>query len=1160
VRGYRVELGEIQSVLAAHPHVREAVVLLREDPSGNKRLTAYLIAGPQLTPEAARQYVAGKLPDYMTPSDFVFLSEFPLSANGKVDRQALAALQTVGRRESALSAPPADERERELLLIWQELFDTPDIGVTDSFFQLGGDSLLAVQMVSRIWQSFGVELTIEDIFEGQTIAALAGRIASAAAPVPDAPGLQIEAAPRSADLPLSFSQQRLWFLAQLEGPSSAYNLSSAVRLDGELDVAALESAVSALIARHEVLRTTFPDSGGTPSQRISAALPFRLHVHELPPLPRELQEAEALRLAAEEAARPFDLAAGPLLRVSLFRLRADAHVLALSLHHIISDAWSMRVLIREVSALYTALRADSPPALPELRIQYADFAQWQRRRMQSETGRAQLAYWKEKLRDAPAVLELPTDRPRPSTQSFNGASAPFGFGPELTAKLHALSQESGASLFMVMLAAFSVLLSRYADQRDIVIGSPVANRPHVDLESLIGFFVNTLALRIDLSGNPSFRELLDRARRVALDGYANQEVPFEQLVDALDLDRNLSHNPVFQVVLAYENGSPSTLELPGLAVTPLRAETTGAKFDLTLYVDEADAALECSFEYNTDLFDGETIARMAANFETLLEAIVRNPDLRLAEIPLLSESERRLHEEWNATSQPYTPQCVHKMFEDRAEQTPGATALVFGRERLTYDQLNARANRLAHRLRRRHGAGPEVLIGVCMERSVEMVVSLLAILKAGAAYVPIDPAYPSERVRFMLEDSRVEMLLTQEHLAARLPAAAAFVLRVDAAGKELAAEDSTNPVSEAAPDNLAYVIYTSGSTGRPKGVCVTHSNVTRLLASTQHWFDFTSQDVWTLFHSFAFDFSVWELWGALAYGGRLVVVPYLTSRAPEQFYDLLVMEGVTVLNQTPSAFRQLMSEDEARASREPSASEGLKLRCVIFGGEALEPANLRTWVERHGDERPRLVNMYGITETTVHVTYRRITRADVEGGSRSPIGVAIPDLQLYVLDNHAQLVPLGVPGELYVGGAGLARGYLGRPELTAERFVPDPFCGLEGARLYKTGDLVRRLARGEMEYIGRLDQQVKLRGFRIELGEIESALSLQASVKETLVLVREDEPGDRRLVAYVVAQAGESIEPAHLRSALREHLPDYMIPQSFVALDGWPLTPNAKVD
>ncbi|MDQ3744993.1 MAG: amino acid adenylation domain-containing protein, partial [Acidobacteriota bacterium] len=577
-------------------------------------------------------------------------------------------------------------------------------------------------------------------------------------------------------------------------------------------------------------------------------------------------------------------------------------------------------------------------------------------------------------------------------------------------------------------------------------------------------------------------------------------------------------------------------------------------------VDEADAALECSFEYNTDLFDGETIARMAANFETLLEAIVCNPDLRLAEIPLLSESERRLHEEWNATSQPYTPRCVHEMFEDRVERTPGATALVFGRERLTYDQLNRRANQLAHRLRQQHGAGPEVLIGVCMERSFEMVVSLLAILKAGAAYVPIDPAYPSERVRFMLEDSRVAVLLTQERLAGRLPSTDAFVLRVDAEGEGLAAEDSNNPVSEAAPDNLAYVIYTSGSTGRPKGVCVTHSNVTRLLASTQHWFNFNSQDVWTLFHSFAFDFSVWEMWGALAYGGRLVVVPYLTSRAPEQFYDLLLTEGVTVLNQTPSAFRQLLSEDEARASRRSSASEGLKLRYVIFGGEALEPAGLRTWFERHGDERPRLVNMYGITETTVHVTYRPLTRADVEGGSRSPIGVAIPDLRLYVLDSHAQFVPLGVPGELYVGGAGLARGYLGRPELTAERFVPDPFCGLEGARLYKTGDLVRRLARGEIEYIGRLDQQVKLRGFRIELGEIESALSLQASVKEALVLVREDEPGDRRLVAYVLAQAGESIEPAHLRSALREHLPDYMIPQSFVALDGWPLTPNGKVD
>ena len=793
IRGYRVELSEIESVLIAHPHIRESVVLLRVDQTGNTRLAAYLIAGPHVTVEAARQHVADKLPDYMTPSAFMFLSEFPLSANGKVDRRALAALEDADRRDLPLNVPPRTEREQQLLLIWQELFDAPHIGVTDSFFHLGGDSLLAVQMVSRVWNCFGVELTIEDIFEGQTIADLAERIALAAAPAQGARGLRIEVADRSADLPLSLSQQRLWFLAQLEGPNSAYNLSSAVRLDGELDVAALESAISAVIARHEVLRTTFPDAGGTPSQRIAAALPFRLPVHELPPLSVDRQQSAVLKLAAEEAARPFDLAAGPLLRISLFRLKADIHILVLTMHHIISDAWSMGVLIREVSALYTAFHLATPPALPELRIQYADFAQWQRRRRQPENDQSQLAYWKEQLVGAPVLLELPTDRPRPSTQSFHGAAAAFSFSPQLRAKLQALSQESGASLFMVMLAAFSALLARYANQRDIVIGSPVTNRPLTDLEPLIGFFVNTLALRIELTGNPSFHELLDRVRRVALDGYANQEIPFEQLVDALDLDRNLSHSPIFQVMLAYENTSASALELPGLSAMPLRVETTGAKFDLTLYIDDTATGIDGSFEYNTDLFDGETIARMIGNFETLMEAVVENPRQRLGEIPLLSASELRLSKERNATEVAYPQRCIHQTFEDRVAVVPDAVALVFGQEQLTYHHLNVRANQLAHHLRRHYAAGPEVLIGVCMDRSIEMVVSLMAILKAGAAYVPIDPDYPEERVRFMLEDSRVAVLLTTERLAGRLPSTDSFVLCVDTAQDELRSRESRQP-------------------------------------------------------------------------------------------------------------------------------------------------------------------------------------------------------------------------------------------------------------------------------------------------------------------------------------------------------------------------------
>ena len=1107
VRGYRVELGEIEAALATHPHIRESVVVLRQDQAGNKRLAAYLVASPQLTVEAARQYVAGKLPDYMTPTDFVFLGELPLNSNGKVDHQALAALENADRRNLLPGVPPANEREQQLLLIWQELFDTPHIGVTDTFFQLGGDSLLAVQLVSRVWHSFSVELTIEDVFEAQTIADLAARIALAATPSPEgAPGSQIEVAPRDADLPLSFSQQRLWFLAQLEGPNSVYNLSSAVKLDGKLDVAALESAAAAVIARHEILRTTFPDSGGAPSQRINQALPFRLAVHELPPLPVDLQQAEALKLALEEAARPFDLTAGALLRISLFRLDAETHILALTMHHIISDAWSMGILIREVSALYAAFHLATPPALPELRVQYADFAQWQRRRLQTENGQSQLAYWKEQLKGAPVLLELPTDRPRPSVQSFNGATAAFTFSHLLKAKLQTLSQESGASLFMILLAAFSALLSRYTHQPDIVIGSPVSNRPLLDLESLIGFFVNTLALRIDLSGNPSFSELLERVRRVALDGYANQEVPFEQLVDALDLDRNLSHSPVFQVMLAYENSSASVLRLPGIVATPLPVETTGAKFDLTLYIDESNAGLAGSFEYNTDLFDDATMARMIGNFETLMEAVVDDPRLRPGEIPLLSKVERQLHEARNSTSRAYPLRCIHQMFEDRAAVAPDTVALVFETEQLTYGQLNARANQLAHHLRRHYAAGPEHLIGVCLERSVELVVSLMAILKAGAAYVPIDPDYPAERVSFMLEDARVAVLITTEQLAAQLPPTDGFVLCLDSAQEELAAADTANPEAVAQLDNLAYMIYTSGSTGRPKGALNTHRGIANRLLWMQEAYGLTPDDVVLQKTPFSFDVSVWEFFWPLLAGARMVVARPGGHRESDYLVDLIAARSVTTLHFVPSMLRAFLEE--------PDVARCATLRRVICSGEAL-PLEL---TEKFFEQllTTELHNLYGPTEAAVDVTFWQC----VPDGARRqvPIGRPIANTHIHIIDEALRLVPTGVAGELFIGGVGVGRGYHNDAALTAQKFIPDPFGAEPGARLYRTGDRARYRGDGVVDFLGRLDYQVKIRGFRIEPGEVEEALRGLDHVHDCVVTARQDR-GLTRLVAYVVFDA-----------------------------------------
>jgi amino acid adenylation domain-containing protein/non-ribosomal peptide synthase protein (TIGR01720 family) len=1144
IRGYRVELGEVEAALVSHPEIREAVILLREDQPGNRRLAAYLVAGSQVTADLARQHVAAKLPEYMTPVDFVFLQEFPLNANGKVDQRSLPAPQDVADATPASRVEPTNDRERELLRIWQELFATAHIGITDSFFRLGGDSLLAVQAVSRIWNSFAVEISIEDIFDAQTIENLAERIALATTTSKAWPASQIEVTPRDGDLPLSFSQQRLWFLAQLEGPNSAYNLSSAVRLDGALDVTALERAISTVIARHEVLRTRFPDSGGKPAQRISEATAFQLSIRDLTNLPDAKQHKEVLRLAGEESDRPFDLATGPLLRISLFRLKPDAHVLLLVMHHVISDGWSMGVLVREVSALYAAFHNAEQPNLPELRIQYADFSAWQRARLQAERGQAQLAYWKEKLAAAPVVLELPTDRPRPAIQSFHGSSQHFRLSPELKAKLQTLARESGTSLFMVLLAALAALLSRYTNQRDIIIGSPVTNRPVVDLEPLIGFFVNTIALRIDLSRDPSFRELLDRVRRVALDSYANQEIPFEQLVDALELDRNLSHSPIFQVMLAYENTPAATLQLSGLSATPLQVETTSTKFDLTLYVDESAADLTGTFEFNTDLFDGQTITRMIGNFEALLEASVANPDLHLAEIPILSKREQRLQQDWNSTGVSYRLQCVHHLFEEQVERTPEAMALIFEEDQLTYGELNRRANQLAHWLRR-HGAGPEVLIGVCLERSLEMVVSLMAILKAGAAYVPIDPEYPEERMRFMVEDARVPVLITQAHLAAQLPPTDALVLCIDSEREALETESAVNPNSGAQLDNLAYLIYTSGSTGRPKGALNAHRGISNRLLWMQEQYQLGPTDHVLQKTPFSFDVSVWELFWPLMTGARMVIARPGGHRESDYMVKLIVRHKITTLHFVPSMLRAFLDE--------PDVSRCTSLLRVICSGEALTVELQEKFFERLAAE---LHNLYGPTEAAVDVTF---WRCDRDSALLSvPIGRPIANTQIYIGDETLQLVPTGVPGELLIGGTGVGRGYHNDPGLTASKFIADPFSIEPSARLYRTGDLARYRADGTIEFLGRLDHQVKIRGFRIELGEVEEALRGIDAVHDCVVTARQDR-GITRLVAYVVLTSpGQST--VGLRDALRKILPGYMVPSAFVDLTALPLLPNGKTN
>jgi amino acid adenylation domain-containing protein len=1158
LRGYRIELGEIEAALREHPGIREAVALARQDSPGEKRLVAYIVPErePAPTVSEARAFLKERLPDYMVPSAFVTLDGLPLSPNGKVDRRALPAPDQTRPEVGAVHIAPRTPAEEVIAGIWSQVLGVERVGVYDNFFDLGGHSLLATQVISRVRGAFQVEAPLRSLFEGPTVAELAQGIEAELRAVARMQMPAISRVSREGVIPLSFAQRRLWFLDQLMPGNSFYNIPAAVRLQGRLDMKAFERSLNEVVNRHESLRTRFVSEEGQASQVIAAAGSPALPLLDLRGLSEQEREAEARRLAREEAQRQFDLVEGPLLRATLLRLGDEDYVALLTMHHIVSDGWSMGVLVREVAALYEAYSQGRPSPLEELPVQYADYAAWQREWLSGEVLEAQLEYWKQRLAGAPPALELPTDHPRPSVQTYRGATESLRLPAALADSLRELSRREDVTLFMTLLAAFQTLLMRYTGQRDVVVGSPIANRNRAEIEGLIGFFVNTLALRTDLSGDPPFVELLGRVREVALGAYGRQDLPFERLVEELQPERDLSRHPLFQVMMVLQNAPREGAELPGLRLSTLPSESGTTKFDLTLSLVEGEGGLAGSLEYSTDLFEAETVRRMLGHYRKLSESVVADPQRRLSELELLTEEERELLLiEWNQTQRDYPrEQSIHELFERQVELTPDRTAVAFGDEQLSYAELNRRGNQLANYLRR-HGVRPDTRVGVLMERSVEMVVGVLGALKAGGAYVPLDPATPNERLAFILEDAQVTTLLTQESLMAALPAHNAKVARVDVEREAILRQSEESPASGVTVENAAYVIYTSGSTGLPKGVSVTHANVGRLFDASRAWFHFDERDAWTLFHSYAFDFSVWEMWGALLHGGRLVIVPYFVSRSPEAFYELLRDERVTVLNQTPSAFRQLMQYE-----RSAGDAQELSLRLVIFGGEALDLKSLRPWFERHGDESPQLVNMYGITETTVHVTYRPITKADAAVATGSLIGGPIPDLQVYALEWRLQPAPLGIAGEMYVGGAGLARGYLNRPDLTAERFIPHPFSKEPGARLYRTGDLARYLPDGNLEFLGRLDDQVKLRGYRIELGEIEAALREHPRLREAVALARQDSSGEKRLVVYLVSDREPGPTVSEARAFLKERLPDYMVPSAFVSLDKLPLTPNGKVD
>ncbi|MGA3164142.1 MAG: amino acid adenylation domain-containing protein [Verrucomicrobiota bacterium] len=1166
IRGFRIELGEIEAVLGQHPAVREAVVVAREDSPGEKRLVAYVVAEREPLPTTTdlRNFLKEKLPEYMVPAVFVLLDALPLMPNGKIDRRALPSPDRSRPELDKAFVAPRTPTEELLAEIWAQLLDLERVGVHDNFFDLGGHSLLATQLVSRMREAFQVEIPLRRLFEVPTVAGLAESIEAARQAGPNLLAPPILPVPRNGDLALSFAQQRLWFFDQLEPGLSAYNIPAAVRLKGPLNLAALEQSLNEIVKRHESLRTTFGKVEGRPTQVIAPSLTIKLPVVDLRKLPASERETEVRRWVTAEAQRPFDLSQGPLVRGTVLRLGDEEHVGLLTMHHIVSDGWSTGILVREMATLYVAFCAGGSSPLPALPIQYADFAHWQRQWLQGEVLETQIAYWKKQLAGAPALIDLPTDHPRPAVQTFRGAHQSLVLPKHLQEGFKALSRQEGVTQFMTLLAAFKVLLYRYTSQDDLVVGTPIANRNRLETEGLIGFFVNALVLRTDLSGNPSFRELLRRVREVCLGAYGHQDLPFDRLVEELHLKRDLSRNPLFQVMFVLHHASLRAVELPGMTLSPVEGDSETAHFDLTLQILDTEQGLTAAFVYNTDLFEAATITRMLGHFQTLLEAMVADPEQRLADLPLLTETERQqLLVEWNDTKTDCPRDlCIHQLFEVQVERTPDAIAVVFEAEQLrdhastreavlTYRELNRRANQLAHYLRAL-GVGPEVLVAICLERSLEMVIGLLGILKAGGAFVPLDPAYPKERLAFMLKDARVPVLLTQERLVAGLPEHEAKVICLDSGWETIARESGENPGGSTLPENLAYVIYTSGSTGQPKGVLVSHGSIADHCRNAQRYYELDSRDIVLQFASLSFDVSLEEILPTLIVGARLVIMG-TNVWPPAEFHRKISEFGLTVLN-LPTAYWQELAREWVGI---PELVPNIHPRLFIVGGDTMLPEVLKLW-QRTPVNSIRLLNAYGPTETTITATAFEIAHRPGENTTdqRVPIGRPLANRAIYILDQHGHPVPIGVHGHLHIGGMGLARGYLNRPELTAEKFIPDPFSAAPGARMYKTGDLARYRPDGNIEFLGRADHQVKIRGFRIELGEIEAVLGQHPAVREAVVVAREDVPGEKRLVAYVVADSTAD----ELRRFLKDKLPEYMVPAVVVLLEALPVTPNGKVD
>ncbi|WP_420492641.1 amino acid adenylation domain-containing protein [Mycobacterium servetii] len=1154
IRGYRIEPGEVQAVLAALDGVAQAAVIAREDRPGDKRLVGYVTGTAE--PAKLRAALAERLPPYMVPAAVVALDALPLTVGGKLDKRALPAPDY---QDSGAYRAPTTLTEEILTGIYAQVLGVEPprlVGVDDSFFDLGGDSLSAMRLVAAVNTALDAGLAVRTVFEAPTIAQLAPRIGGVEGRL--AP---LKAVQRPAVVPLSFAQNRLWFIDQFQGPSPIYNLPVALRLSGHLDADALGAALADVVARQESLRTMFPAIEGIPRQLVVPAerADFGWTVVDATGW-SESQLSEAIDAVASY---PFDLASEIPMRARLFRVADDDYVYVSVVHHIAADGWSITPLVNDLGVAYVSRCAGQAPDWADLTVQYVDYTLWQRAQLgdlgdEGSRIAAQLAYWEDALAGMPEHLQLPTDRPYPPVADYRGATLALEWPAELQQRVARVAREHNATSFMVLQAALAALLSGLSASSEVAVGFPIAGRGDAALDELVGFFVNTLVLRVDLAGDPSVAELLAQVRRRSLAAYEHQDVPFEVLVERLKPTRSLTHHPLVQVMLAWQNFAWQDTDAAGLAlgdlqVTPLPVDTHTARMDLTFNLadrwNEAGepAGIGGLVEFRTDVFDETTIRSLVARFERVLMAMTADPGRRLSSVDVLTEDEHARLAEWGnraVLARPATTGSIPAVFAAQAARTPDAVAVTFEGHSLTYRELDEASNRLAQLLAGQ-GVEPGQRVALLLPRSAQAIVAMLAVAKTGAAYVPVDPSVPAARMEFVLGDAAPVAAITTTGLLDRLGGRELMVIDVDDPAVD--SQPCTAPPGPA-PDDVAYLIYTSGTTGRPKGVAIPHRNVTQLLETLDGDLGLTGR-VWSQCHSLAFDFSVWEIWGALLYGGRVVVVPDAVVRSPDDLHALLVAERVGVLSQTPSAFYALQTADAAQ----PDSAEQLSLQAVVFGGEALEPQRLAAWLHKH-PQSPRLINMYGITETTVHASFREILATDVDS-TVSPIGVPLAHLGFFVLDGHLRQVPVGVVGELYVAGAGVANGYVGRAGLTATRFVACPF-GEPGARMYRTGDLMWWGADGQLRYVGRADEQVKIRGYRIELGEVQAALACLEGVQQAVVIAREDRPGDKRLVGYVTG----AVEPVSARAVLAERLPAYMVPAAVVVIDALPLTVNGKLD